>query len=36
MFQSTQNSAHFETKDQLHSLNILEVIDPEKKGSFNS
>ena len=31
--QSPQNSAHFEKKkDQLHSLNISELIDPEKCG----
>ena len=29
--ESTQNSVHFEKKDQLHRLNISEVIDTEKK-----
>ena len=28
-------SAHFEEKDQLHGLNILEVIDSEKCGYLN-
>ena len=32
---STQNFALFEKKDQLHSLNILQVIDPDKCGYFN-
>ena len=27
---------HFETKDQLHSLNILQVIDSEKCGYLNA
>ena len=27
---------NFEKKDQLHSLNILEVIDPEIYGYFNA
>ena len=35
-FQYTQNSQHFEKEDQLHSLNILEVIDHEISGYFNS
>ena len=35
-FQSTQNFPHFQKKDQLHSLNISEVIDPEKCGYFNA
>ena len=34
--ESTQNFTHFERKDQLHSLNILEVIDPDKYGYFNA
>ena len=34
--QSTQSFAHFEIKDQLYSLNILEVIEPEKCGSLNT
>ena len=33
--ESTQNVAHFEKKDQLQSLNISEVIDPDKCGYFN-
>ena len=33
--QSTENLPHFEEKDQLHSLNILEVIDSEKCGYLN-
>ena len=32
---STQNFAHFENKDKLHSLNISEVIIPDKCGYFN-
>ena len=32
----TQNFAHFFKKDQLHSLNNLEVINPEKCGYFNA
>ena len=32
--ESTQNFAYFKTKDQLHSLNIWEVIDPNKYGYF--
>ena len=32
---STENSAHFERKDQLHSLNLFEFIDPENCGYFN-
>ena len=31
-----QNSVSFENKDQLHKLNISEVIDPEKCGYFNA
>ena len=34
--QSPQNFVHFEKKDRLHSLNISEVIDPEKCGYFNA
>ena len=33
--QSTHNFVHFEKKDQIFSLNILEVIDSEKCGYFN-
>ena len=33
--ESTQNFARFEKRDQLDSLNILEVIDPNKCGYFN-
>ena len=33
---SRQNLEHFEKKDQLHSLNILEVIKPRKGGWFNA
>ena len=36
IFQSTQNFAHFETKDQLHTLNISQVIDPEKSVYFSA
>ena len=32
---STQNLSNFEKKDQLHSLNISEVIDSGKCGYFN-
>ena len=32
----TQNFAHFEKKDQLHSLNLGEVIEPEKGGQCNA
>ena len=35
-FECTQNFAHFEEKDQLHILNISEVIDPDKCGHFNA
>ena len=31
----TQNFGHSEKEDQLHSLNISEVIDPEKYSYFN-
>ena len=34
--ESTENFAHFEKKDQLHSLNNLEVINPHKCGYFNA
>ena len=34
--QSTQKFGEFETKDQLRSLNILEVIDSEKCGYLNT
>ena len=34
--ESTQIFAQFEKKDQLHSLNISEVIDPYKCGYFNA
>ena len=33
--ESTQNFAPFEKRDQLDSLNISEVIDPNKCGYFN-
>ena len=33
---SAQDFARFEKKDQLHSANILEVIDPDKCGYFNA
>ena len=32
---STQNFSNFEKKDQLHSRNVLEVLDPDKCGYFN-
>ena len=32
---STQNFLHFEKTDQLHSVNILEFIEPGKCGYFN-
>ena len=32
---SAENSVHFEQKDQLYSLNILEVSDSEKCGYLN-
>ena len=32
---STQNFVHFEKKDQLHSVNILEIIDSNKCGYLN-
>ena len=35
ILESTQNFAHFETKDQLYRLNILEFITPKKCGYFN-
>ena len=34
--ESKQNFAHSENKDQLHSLNILEVIDSDKRGYFSA
>ena len=34
-WQSAQNFLHFEKKDQLSNLNILEVIDSEKYGCLN-
>ena len=34
--ESPQIFPHFERKDQLHSLNISEVIDPDKRGYFNA
>ena len=34
--ESTQNFGYLEVKDQLHSLNILEVIDPEICGYSNA
>ena len=34
--ESRQNFVHFGKKDQLHSVNISEVIDPDKCGSFNA
>ena len=33
---STENFAYFQEKDQLHSLNILEVIDSERCGYLNA
>ena len=36
ILQSTKNFAHFERKDQLHSLDIFEFIDPDKCGYFNA
>ena len=33
---STQNFAYFQKKDQLHSLNILEVLDPDNCGYFSA
>ena len=35
-FQSTQNFAHLEKKDQFHSLSIREVIDSKKCGYLNA
>ena len=34
--ESTKIFSHFEKKYQLHSLNILEVIDPQNCGYFNT
>ena len=36
ILQWTQNLAHFEKKDQLHRLNIMDYIGPEKCGYFNA
>ena len=33
---SAQNSVHFQKKDHLYSLNILEVSDSEKCGYLNA
>ena len=33
--QSRKNLVYFEEKDQLHSLNVLEIIDSEKCGYLN-
>ena len=35
-FESTQSFPHFEKKDQLYNLNILEVINPDKCAYFNA
>ena len=35
-WQSTQNFVGFEEKDQLDSLNISDVFEPEKCGYFNA
>ena len=35
LLESRKNFAHFEIKDELHSLNISEIIDPQKYGCFN-
>ena len=34
--QSIKNLPHFEKKDQLHSLNVWEVIDSQKSGYLNA
>ena len=34
--ESTQSFAHFEKKDELHSLNNLEIIESEKYGYFSA
>ena len=34
--ESTEKISHFQKKDYLHSLNISEVIDPDKCGYFNA
>ena len=34
--ESTQSFAYFVKKDQLQSLNYLELIDPDKCGYFNA
>ena len=36
ILESIKNILHFKKKDQLHRLNILEYIDPEKCGYFNA
>ena len=36
ILEATENLAHFGKQDQLHSLNILEVIDSEKGGYLNA
>ena len=35
-FESSQNFAHFEKKDQGHSLNIYEIIESEKCVHLNA
>ena len=34
--ESKQDFADFEKKDQLHSLNVSKLIDPDKCGYFNA
>ena len=36
ILESIENFGHFETKDTIHSLNILDVIDLEKRGYLNA
>ena len=36
ILESAQNFAHFEKKDQVHSLNISQVIESEKCGYLNA
>ena len=36
ILQSTTKFLHFEEKDQLHSLNISKVVDPEKCRYLNA
>ena len=36
ILEPTQKCGRFERKDQLHSLNILEIIEPEKCGYFSA